>query len=59
MTEAHLARPPPEFSQVKGLCTAGYEQSRRRDSNPQPPVYKAVRDKSVLCRDPLTRALTC
>ncbi len=40
MTEAHLARPPPEFAPVKGLSTAGYERSRRRDSNPQPPVYK-------------------
>ena len=35
-----IARPPPTFVQVRSLLTVLPIQSRRGDSNPQPPVYK-------------------
>jgi hypothetical protein len=45
------ARPPPVSAQVRDLRTLLRSQSRRGDSNPQPPVYKAVWAISALCRN--------
>ena len=40
VTIPEKARPPPAFAQVRSLTTVPRIQSRRGDSNPQPPVYK-------------------